>query len=82
MRYGKNRGRRGSIIVLVAFLVTTVAFLSLAMMMTVSSASRGVRQARESIDAMYVCEAGLSDAVFDLVNGGPGAVAQKAYGRA
>lgn len=82
IRHGRNERRRGSIIVIVAFLVSTVAFLSLAMMLTVSSTSRGVRQARESIDAMYVCEAGFGEALFDMTNGGTGDVAQKAFGRA
>ena len=66
--------RRGSILVMITFLVSSVAFLSLVLGMSVSAASREVRRFREGVSTIYVCEAALSDAVFDLANGGDGNV--------
>ena len=73
--------RRGSILVMITVLVSSVALLSLVLVMTVSAASREVRQSREGVSTIYVCEAALSDAVFDLVNGGTGSLPTVAYGK-
>lgn len=62
----------GFSLVAVTFLVAAAAVLSLTLMRTVASATKERGGSRRSLDSLYVSEAGLSAAVFDLASGGDG----------
>ncbi len=58
--------------VLVALLVTAVAMFSLSLLSVLRSSQQENRSSRESLSALYACEAGLSSAVQELALGGDG----------
>jgi hypothetical protein len=66
--------RRGSTMVMVAMLVGTMAVLSFALVSIVSSASKALRGSRNDLNAIYISEAAIGDAIFSLANGGDGNV--------
>ncbi len=68
------RRQRGSIMILVAVLMSSMALLSLGMVMMISTSNAEQRGSREDLNVVYVCEAGLSAAVFELNNDGDGAI--------
>ncbi len=72
-----NATRRGSTIVVVALLMAAVAMLSLSFLMVLRSTQKENQGSRESLSALYACEAGLTAAVDDLVTGGTGALGTK-----
>jgi len=66
--------RRGSTLVVVSLLMAAVAMLSLSFLMVLRSTQKENQGSRESLSALYACEAGLTAAVDDLVTGGTGAI--------
>ncbi len=66
------RRQRGSIMIFVAVLMSSMAMLSLALVMMVSSSTAEQRGSRGELNAIYVSEAGLAQAVCELNNGGDG----------
>jgi hypothetical protein len=69
-----TRGRRGSSLVVVAVLLATIAGFSLAAVVVTNAANREQVATKNRIAAMYVAEAGMSQALFDLTSGGTGAM--------
>lgn len=69
-----SQRRRGSSLVVVMVLTSSMALLSLAMITLISSSQRAELAEQEELSALYVCEAGLSAAVFDLAQDGSGAL--------
>lgn len=69
-----NEARRGTTLIMVAMLVGSMATLSFALVTVVGSANRAMKGSRNDLNAIYVTEAAISDAVFDLANGGDGNV--------
>ena len=67
-----SRNKRGSTMVIVALLVAAVAMLSLTLLSTLRSSQQENQGSRESLSALYACEAGLSAAVRSLATGGSG----------
>lgn len=67
-----NESRRGSALVIVTFIVVAMAGLSLSLLAITDSTNKSQREARERASAMYVAEAGISQAIFDLQTGGTG----------
>lgn len=67
-----KRAERGATIVIVALLLAAVAMLSLTLLTTLRSSQQENQGSRESLSALYMCEAGLSAAVRDLAQGGTG----------
>lgn len=74
MNVGKRAGERGTTMVLVAMLVASLAMLSFALVSIVGSTSRAVKGSKDDLNAIYVCESGIGQAVFELANGGDGNV--------
>src|ERR1700752_361918 len=75
---GESRPERsGSTIVMVAMLIAAVAMLSLSLLTVLHSAQKENQGSRETLSALYVCEAGLSAAVDDLSRGGTGVLGSK-----
>lgn len=71
--HGVGRGRRrGSALVMVTMAAAVLATLSFSILTVSLASSREQRGGKERMRARYVCEAALSDAVFDLSNGGNG----------
>jgi len=75
--HGAGRGsapaaRRGTTMVMVAMLVGSMAVLSFALVTVISSANRALKGSRNDLNAIYVTEAAISDAIFNLANGGDG----------
>jgi len=67
--------RRGSIMVIVSLLIASVAMLSLVLLSSLRSSHKEHQGSRESLSALYACEAGLSAAVRELATtGGDGNV--------
>jgi hypothetical protein len=60
--------------VVVALLMAAVAMLSLSFLTVLRSAQKENQGSRESLSALYACEAGLSAAVEDLARGGTGSL--------
>lgn len=79
------RGRRGSTLVMVMVALVAVAGLSLSAVVITNAAAKQQRSTRDRLAAQYVAEAGLAEAVFDLMTGGTGTQgdlqAPDAYGR-
>lgn len=79
MRIHRERGwagqRRGSILIIVALLMASVAMLSLVLLSTLRSSHKENQGSREGLNALYACETGLSEAVRELsTTGGDGNV--------
>lgn len=75
MRLELNPSRtpeRGSTLVVVALLMAAVAMLSLSFLTVLRSSQKENEGSRESLAALYACEAGLTAAVDELVAGGDG----------
>ena len=69
--------RRGSTLVVVALLMAAVAMLSLSLLTILRSSQKESQGSRESLSALYACEAGLTRAVDNLSMGGNGTIASK-----
>jgi hypothetical protein len=63
--------------VVVALLMAAVAMLSLSFLTVLRSSQKENQGSRESLAALYACEAGLTAAVDDLVRGGTGTLGTK-----
>ncbi len=70
-------GREGGSLLAVTLLVFSTAALSAALLTVVNSSTREQRGSQEALRALYVCEAALSEAVFDLSKGGTGDLGSK-----
>src|SRR2546423_7871908 len=68
------RAKRGSLLVMIALAMVGLSALSMALMVLSRSAAKELRQDKESVHARYVCEAGLSNAMFSLQRGASGAL--------
>ncbi len=68
---------RGSTLVVVALLMAAVAMLSLSFLTVLRSTHKENQGSRESLAALYACEAGLTAAVDELARGGDGQLGQK-----
>jgi hypothetical protein len=75
---GRHAGT-GSTMVVVALLLAAVAMLSLSFLTVLRATHKESQGSRESLSALYACEAGLSRAVDDLVKGGTGALGSEQY---
>lgn len=71
------RGTRGSTMVVVALLMASVAMLSLSFLTVLRSTHKESQGSRESLAALYACEAGLTAAVEELAAGGDGDLGSK-----
>jgi hypothetical protein len=86
-RLERARGaeERGSIMILIAVLTSSMALLSLGLLTMVSASNSEQRGSREDLNAIYVAEAGLTAAVQELTSGGDGNVGNEdqptAYGK-
>lgn len=69
-----SRNKRGSAMVMVTLVLVAMAGLSLSVLAVTNSSNDSLREARERTSAMYVAEAGIAQALFDLQNGGTGVV--------
>ena len=67
----------GSTLVVVALLMAAVAMLSLSFLTMLRSSQKENQGSRESLSALYACEAGLTAAVDDLTRGGSGVLGTK-----
>ncbi len=67
-------GERGSILIMIAVLTSSMALLSLGLLTMVSASNSEQRGSREDLNAVYVAEAGLSEAVRELEDAGDGNV--------
>ena len=72
------RARRGSTLVIMLVCVVGLAGLSVAMLSLGLSHSKEQRGERQEIHAAYVCQAGLSQAMYQLLRGQPGNVGTQA----
>lgn len=72
-----NETRRGTTLIMVAMLVASMATLSFALVSVVGSANRALKGSRNDLNAIYISEAAISDAVFDLATGGDGNVGSR-----
>lgn len=77
VKLGASVSRRGSTLVVVALLMAAVAMLSLSLVTVLRSSHKESQGSRESLSALYVCEAGLTRAVDSLSSGGTGAIGSK-----
>lgn len=73
----RTRGTRGSTLVVVALLLAAVAMLSLSFLTILRSTHKENQGSRESLAALYACEAGLTAAVEELASGGDGDLGSK-----
>jgi len=73
----RSTATRGSTLVVVALLMAAVAMLSLSFLTVLRSSQKENQGSRESLSALYACEAGLSAAVEELSAGGDGALGTK-----
>ena len=67
-----SRKRKGSVLVLVTVGLIGMAGLSLSILAITNASNDSLRETRERTAAMYVAEAGIGQAIFDLQNGGTG----------
>lgn len=77
LRCSSSAARRGSTLVVVALLMAAVAMLSLSLLTVLRSSQKENQGSRESLSALYACEAGLTRAVDSLSMGGSGAIGSK-----
>lgn len=68
----RSRARRGASMIVVLMAVSVGAVMLLALVTGVNSTRKEQRGSMENLSALYVSEAGLSHAVFDLGSGGTG----------
>lgn len=71
------KNRRGSTMVVVALLVAAMAMLSLSFLTVLRAAHKENQGSRESLSALYTCEAALALAIDELSNGGDGQLGSK-----
>jgi hypothetical protein len=74
IRCARRSERAGSTMVVVVLLLAAVAMLSLSFLTVLRASQKESQGSRESISALYACEAGLTRAVDDLARGGTGAL--------
>ena len=67
-------GEQGASLVVSTMLVAALAATGLVMVQSAVSSRREGAGARRDMAALYTCEAGLSEAVFDIMAGGTGNV--------
>jgi hypothetical protein len=72
LQAGSKRDERGSALVTMVLVSAVLASLSAAVLCTSVSGTRERRSAQEDLRARYVCQAGLSAAVFDVERGQSG----------
>jgi hypothetical protein len=72
-----NAGERGGALVMVAFATAVMATLSFSVLALSMAGAREQRTSKEQMSARYVCEAGLSEAIFELSKGNSGALGSK-----
>jgi hypothetical protein len=77
LRFTRGSARRGSTLVVVALLMAAMAMLSLSLLTVLRSSHKESQGSRESLSALYACEAGLTRAVDSLATGGTGSIASK-----
>ncbi len=70
----ESAGRRGTALVMMALVVTGLAGLSVAMLTVGLGSSREQRGELEEVHARYVCQAALSQAMYQMHRGQSGAV--------
>jgi len=70
---GRSR-RDGSSLIAVVIAMTVLAAFSLAMVSTYTASTKAHRELRERVSALYVAEAGLAEAMFQVERGLPGDV--------
>ena len=73
-RQPRFHGRTGGALVMGVVLLVTLAGLSLSMITVLDGAARENRTSREKMGSHFVAEAGLSQAFFELNNGGTGVI--------
>jgi hypothetical protein len=71
--------RAGSTLVVVALLMAAVAMLSLSFLTVLRGAQNESTSSREGLAALYVCEAGVAQAIDELRAGGDGTIGSKQY---
>ncbi|MFT7661945.1 MAG: hypothetical protein ACI87A_000153 [Planctomycetota bacterium] len=59
---------------MVSLVLVAMAGLSLSLLVITDSSSKELRESRERVSAMYVAEAGISQAIFSLETGGTGVI--------
>lgn len=69
-----NGREAGGALVMVAFATAVMATLSFSVLALSMAGAREQRTSKEQMSARYVCEAGLSEAVFELSKGNSGAL--------
>lgn len=74
MRRKRENGRAGGSLLAVSLLVMTTAALSGALLAIVRSTTKEQRGAQEDLRSLYVTEAAVAEAVYDLSQGGTGDV--------
>lgn len=67
-----GRRRRGSALMAIVVLVIGLAAVSLTLVSMVSGSGKEQRSVRDDLSSLYVSEAGIAEAVFDLAKGGTG----------
>lgn len=72
-----ERKRAGSTLVVVALLMAAVAMLSLSFLTFLRGAQNESNSSRESLAALYACEAGVALAIDELRSGGDGNIQSK-----
>ncbi len=72
MRETHRNNRRGSALVVVTVIMTTVAMLSLSLVISVTSSSSERKGSQRAISVTYVAEAGIAEALLSLSSGGDG----------
>ena len=72
-----SAGREGSTLVVVALLMAAVAMLSLSFLTVLRGAQNESNGSRESLAALYACEAGVTLAIDELRTGGDGTIGSK-----
>jgi hypothetical protein len=75
----KDKRRAGSTLVVVALLMAAVAMLSLSFLTVLRGAQNEGNGSRESLSALYACEAGVAQAIGELRTGGDGTIGSKQY---
>jgi hypothetical protein len=69
-----SRSRRGTLLVIVAVMMVGMAGLTVALLRMTTSSRKEQRQDGEETHARYVCQAGLSNAMYNLQRGQSGAL--------
>ena len=79
-RMQAKKERAGSTLVVVALLMAAVAMLSLSFLTVLRGSQSESNGSRESLAALYACEAGVAQAIDELRAGGDGTLDQQSIG--